>query len=131
MYIRRIAQPAHSSDQFVIMDAYLKSCQDFLLYPTNVLETKLGAHVLQAYHTRLQHQKNRLFVDESQASVSCLDLTRSNKGMHSLLSVPIHALVLRTLEDPNPKTWNNLNDVKLEVGETSQIEQKKSHCRFM
>ena len=85
------------------MDSLVKSYQDFLRYPTNVLETDSGAHILQAYHTRLQHQKGRLFVDESQASVSYLDLTHGIKGMYPSLPALIDASVLRTLETPSRK----------------------------
>lgn len=59
------------------MDAFVKSCEAFLHYPTNIVESNVRAHSLQAYHTRLKHQADRLFVDEKNAAVSFLDLPQA------------------------------------------------------
>jgi len=80
------------------MNAFVKSCEAFLHYPTNFLGSDVRTHTLQAYHTRLKHQADRLFVDEKDAAVSFLDLPNSATG-RSIESV-IAVTEIRPLKSP-------------------------------
>ncbi|KAF2865937.1 hypothetical protein BDV95DRAFT_242928 [Massariosphaeria phaeospora] len=94
------------------MDKFLQSCAQFVNYPTNLIQHDVLEYTLRAYFTRLNHQTNRLFVEEEDAALDFLDLNVGQKEFTS-------------------SCMSNLGDLKGQLREALREGNIDPLCRFV
>lgn len=66
------------------MNQLLNACEDYLVYPKNIIQDGALDHTLRAYIRRLREHAIRLFVEENDAALNFLDLNDNTKCTFTL-----------------------------------------------
>jgi hypothetical protein len=75
----------------MIMDKLTSSCENFRLYPRNLIDRNADNHQLQIYHDQLRERTPRLF-NELQAAVDISDYNDTKSGM-ALTSITLRIVI--------------------------------------
>ena len=111
-------------------EKFIRSCNDAIAYPNNLVYHNSYDHVLQSYVERLDEHEKRLFFGESRASLSIRDYDDDVKGLQVSSTRLVHQLTHKYLDFENITLCGN-DDLQSYLSGKQLFNHNDPQCRFM